>query len=257
MRTASSRTASSLAMLLTALAHALIAAPAAGQSLRGVVVDADSLRPLGGTLVLVLDTAGARVSTAETDDRGRFLFRLPDPGSYKLATVRLDYGPASSELLPVAAGEVVEVEFRLSRAPVALAPIEVRVERRIASLERVGFYRRQAMGIGRFVMADAIERRATWRLTDALREEPSVRILDDTLIAFRGAHTMYFRNRHDACLPVVVLDGTRLSSPGTVNLVHPYNVEAVELYPSGNGAPPQFGGLGAPCGVVLIWTKRR
>ncbi|HUG39742.1 MAG TPA: TonB-dependent receptor [Longimicrobiales bacterium] len=239
----------------------MIYAPVAAQSIRGAVVDDESSRPITGSLVQVFDQAGARVSASQTGSDGRFHVRLPNAGSYALSAERLGYGWAVARSLHVRVGEVLELELRLPRLPIPLEPLTVRVERRLAHLERVGFYQRERMGIGRFITAEDIEARRPLILTDVLRGEPSVRVLNTPdgaghVIAFRGAHTMYLAMGHDACLPVVVLDGTRLATAGDVNLVHPENVAAIELYPSGNGAPPQFGGLGAPCGVIMIWTKR-
>lgn len=47
--------------------------------------------------------------------------------------------------------------------------------------------------------------------------------------------------------PVVRLD----------ELVHPSDISAIELYPSGAGAPARWSGMDAGCGVIMVWTKRR
>lgn len=39
-------------------------------------------------------------------------------------------------------------------------------------------------------------------------------------------------------------------------LIHPAEIEAIELHPSGAGVPPRFGGMDARCGMILIWRKR-
>jgi len=38
-------------------------------------------------------------------------------------------------------------------------------------------------------------------------------------------------------------------------IVVPSSVAAMEVYPRGTGAPPEFQPMNGSCGVVLIWTK--
>jgi hypothetical protein len=38
-------------------------------------------------------------------------------------------------------------------------------------------------------------------------------------------------------------------------MVVPSSVAAMEVYPRGTGAPPEFQPMNGNCGVVLIWTK--
>lgn len=89
-------------------------------------------------------------------------------------------------------------------------------------------------------------------------------------VVFRGA-TRGFSGR--TCVPTLVLDGIILPRGGPLprgdsllgnqtrplrldEVIHPAEIEALELYPSGAGAPPRFAGTDARCGVILIWRKR-
>ena len=38
-------------------------------------------------------------------------------------------------------------------------------------------------------------------------------------------------------------------------IVVPSSVAAMEIYPTGMGAPPEFQPMNGSCGVVLVWTK--
>jgi hypothetical protein len=38
-------------------------------------------------------------------------------------------------------------------------------------------------------------------------------------------------------------------------MVVPSSVAAMEVYPRGTGAPPEFQPMNGNCGVVLIWTR--
>jgi hypothetical protein len=58
----------------------------------------------------------------------------------------------------------------------------------------------------------------------------------------------------------IVLDGFPLTSGGTENLDHwvpPNDVLGIEVYPGvgGAGAPVQYRGPDAYCGVVIVWTR--
>lgn len=248
------------ATVCVVLALALSAVPGAAQSFDGVVLDDATGQPVPGTFVVLLDSAGTPLRSMESDRNGRFSFSVRRAGTYKLEAERLGYEVLASEPLRVRAGDVLELELRLASRPIRLAPLTVTTQRRRIRLERVGFYRRQDMGIGRFMTAEHIDTRPQFGVTDLLRTEPSVRMLYDPdrlgwVATFRGAASMRWETA--PCLPLLVLDGTRvMDSRWLDELVQPPDIAAIELYPSGNGAPVQYTGLGAPCGVILIWTKR-
>ena len=152
-------------------------------------------------------------------------------------------------------------------------------EARRLALEATGHYERREQGIGRFVDLEAIEDRSPVETTDILRREPAVRLVPDfggdggtgTALFFRGAVRGLQPGGGRYCVPTLVLDGVKVRDSGPLagdsatgrrpirlnELVHPTEILAVELYPSGAGAPLQWSGLDAGCGVVLIWTKRR
>ena len=259
------------ALLLLAASLLLPAFPAGGQALRGVVVDDATGSPLPDAAVVLLDTAGLEVGTARTDRTGAFALGLPSAGRWTLRTDRVGYGSLLSGALTVPAGRLLVLELRLSPLPLRLEPVTVVVESRRLSLEGVGFYDRRHLGIGRFITADEIETRALTQVTDVLRMEPSVHIYPVLGGGEANAVVLTFRGqRRDfsglVCLPTIVVDGTVVrrgvtSAPtGAVprldELIHPAEIEAMELYPSGAGVPPRFGGMDARCGVILIWRKR-
>ena len=129
-----------------------------------------------------------------------------------------------------------------------------------AHLEGVGYYLRQDVGFGRFITEQDIEEFRPLLITDIFRIEPSVQHLfipgeNRWAVIFRGAARMRFIP-NTPCFPRLVLDGNRLDSYDMDNLVHPDDVAGIELYPSGHGAPVRYAGLGAPCGIIIIWTKR-
>ena len=234
---------------------------AAAQEVRGVVLDEDTGAPVSAALVLLVDSAGSAVASDETDAAGVFRIPIRDPGAYSVRAEHLGYTAATSLGFEVEGDPLVEVEFQLSTRAIELPPVHVRIDGRSAHLIRAGFYERQGLAMGRFISGDEIRERDPFVLTDLLRMEPSVQHLWDPAnsrwtVIFRGAARMSFSTT-TPCYPLVVLDGTRLSgSVALDDLAHPADVAAIELYPSGNGAPPQFSGLGAPCGIIVLWTRR-
>ena len=74
----------------------------------------------------------------------------------------------------------------------------------------------------------------------------------DRSILMRGAQGRY-------CKPPIYIDGFRqveMSFPELDVLVHPDQIEAIEVYTSPIGVPPEFmQGYDATCGVVVVWTR--
>jgi len=72
---------------------------------------------------------------------------------------------------------------------------------------------------------------------------------------------MFFRGK---CQPSVVLDGVLLRAGGVGSrgdlslddLISPFNVEAVEVYPGPEGVPIQYSGHMSPCGAIIVWSRR-
>ncbi len=68
------------------------------------------------------------------------------------------------------------------------------------------------------------------------------------------------RNR---CLPSLWIDGVNVRSSGGANgprvriddFLSPVEIEGIEIYRSASEVPPRYGGTGASCGVILIWTR--
>ena len=268
----SMRTPPRALLLLLVAASLLVRAPASsGQAVRGLVVDDATGTPLPGTAVVLLDSAGLEVRSAETDVAGAFALELPAPGRWTLRTDRVGYGRLRSGALTVPAGRLLLLELRLAPLPVRLEAVTVIVESRRAALDGVGFYDRRQRGVGRFLTADEIAAGTLTQVTDALRMEPSVRVYPVFGGGEANAAVLSFRSqRRDfsglLCLPTIVVDGTVVrrsvtkSPDGPVTrldeLIHPAEIEAMELYPSGAGVPPRFGGMDARCGVILIWRNQ-
>lgn len=112
-----------LPILFTALAAA---APAAAQVVEGRAVSRETLQPVAGAVVALVDTAGESVATAATDAEGRFQLAAPAPGEYHLEAIRPGFRATLTRAVALQAGETVPVEVRMgllpAEAPVTAAP---------------------------------------------------------------------------------------------------------------------------------------
>ena len=90
------------------LTISLLAGPSlAAQAIHGSVVARGSAVPVAGIMVVLLDSAGVSLTSALTDEQGRFVVEAPASGSYRL---RLDAVGFASELtpaIPIAGGEAI------------------------------------------------------------------------------------------------------------------------------------------------------
>lgn len=98
----------------------LCAAPAWAQALEGRVTETGTQQPVPGATVSMLDSAGAIVGRAVADSSGAFRIRAPEPGEFRLSTVRVGYRPTLTRAVPIAAEQTLAVEVRMATAPVVL-----------------------------------------------------------------------------------------------------------------------------------------
>ncbi len=245
-------------------------APDTAAALVGRVLDQVTERPVPEANVVLRDTTGRAVASQVTDDLGRF--RIPHPGAgarFDLGVEHVAYAPSRGGVR-FPAGEQVVLDVLLARQAIPLEPIVVR-ERRRGHLVDVGFYARRDRGFGVFVDRAEIERRSPTRITDLLRGRAGLRVVDAGLgqSDVRILQQVSFQYAPDRCRPAVWIDGglareggaprTRGDSGVPVPLsaiISPEHVEGMEVYTGTAGLPPDLAGANAPCGVVLIWTRR-
>jgi hypothetical protein len=231
-----------------------VASPASAQVIHGRMVEAASGQAIPGvTLQLVV---GERpVLAAVSDSAGRFLFAPREPGRYRIEATRIGYVHAERRV-QVGTGDTIVVELQMTTDPVRLAPVDV--DPRDRYLISTGFFERMKSGTGDFRTAEQIERRNTHSIIDILSSMRGVRI---QRVGWRSE--VYLASPQ--CLPQIVLDGVTIRwggrLPGIVQpldeVVNGAHVAALEVYRGGSGAPTEFVGPNAACGVILIWTRHR
>ena len=207
--------------------------------------------------------AGSRVEIAGTDavattnEKGEFTLRNLPSGSQLLVARHLGYA-ADAVPVDLSSREPKTVTVRLPKWVNVMDPVVV-TARRTASLERVGFARRQKSGAGYFVGPDRLAQMRPNRVTDILRQVPGLRVSygpdGETVTSSRGVSTM----SGGACVQYYV-DDMRWQSvmPGDVNsFVSGQEVVGVEVY-QGAGTPAQYtiGGMGN-CTTIVLWTRMR
>jgi hypothetical protein len=206
--------------------------------LAGTVLRADGAA-LAGAQVQVLGTA----ASARTDERGAYtLHRLP-AGTLELEVRRIGFA-AERRTVELRGGRTTRVDVRLERA-VALDSVAV-VARRLQYPEFES-HRRLSIS-GRFLDQDEIDRRHASSMSEivytlngfwVVGSGPGARVVSSQPSSLGGS-----------CEANIVID--RMPEQ-RINDVSMSEVAAVEAYPGGRGAPPQYR---SPCGVIMIWTKR-
>lgn len=247
----------------------LTAPPAVAQVLRGTVMDNTSGQPVAGARVQVFDTASTRMAEAFTSSGGRFTFRLLPPGRYWLLANRLGYSTATTAPIALSPGAEISVPLRMARNPVSLDTLTVvgdtgASKTLIPYLAEAGFYRRQRTGFGHFLTRVDIDKHSPLVMSDVLRGLAGVRVVCGEWLScdveMRAATTTFLGRR---CQPSVILDGVVLrvggkGNPGDLRLddvLNPFSIEAIEIYPGAAGVPVQYLGYLSPCGAILAWSR--
>lgn len=242
-------------------------------TLAGIVKDEESREPVSGATVMLSESG----QTAITNELGRFTFPSLSPGETSLQVSRLGYGETTGAV-EIEVGKTTEIEVSLSMEAIPMDPLTVTaVRRRIVLPDLEDFERRYYSGWGKFILENEIQARAPTKLTQVLYEA-GVDVDGD------GRRV---RIRRTGCAPLVYLDGVKLThmsrggggggawirppknnlfpepdaSPSmeaaaALNLVHPSNVIAVEVYRGPAETPGQYIDSNSRCGVILVWTRR-
>jgi hypothetical protein len=139
---------------------------------------------------------------------------------------------------------------------------------RLPTLERAGFYDRQAEGFGVFVDRPRLDEWNPGVVTDVLRRVPGVRVRPNPNYGRRPARflpvdTRRFlvelsRNPIEGCDPVLFLDGLYIGTLTAFDvdvLVADEELAGMEVYRGASEVPPRFRLRGSTCGVLVLWTR--
>ena len=231
-------------------------------TIAGVVSDTN-LVPLEGAEVSILRTN----VKAHTVLKGRFQILKVPPGEYLLITRRLGFRPVST-LVQVPAGDTARLSYTLERVTQSLEAVVVTEQRQ--SVRMMEFESRRKLGFGEFMTRDDIEKRGSQFAPDLFRAFMTIDVSPVNAIKHGGQpEYMLMGKRGSAtingpgggsCPMTVFVDRVPMPFPFDLNLLpSSKDLAGIEVYAGAATAPPQFAsnGLGASCGVVLIWTRDR
>lgn len=111
--------------LALAAAVVLGTGPGRAQAVRGQLVDRASGAPISGAFVVLLDQQEREVARALTDDRGRFLLRAPEPGTYRLRSKRIGFRLTLSPPFVLEAEQTLPYRLEVDAVPTTLPPVVV------------------------------------------------------------------------------------------------------------------------------------
>ncbi|MFN2324353.1 MAG: carboxypeptidase-like regulatory domain-containing protein [Gemmatimonadales bacterium] len=247
----------------------LAASPLAAQAaLRGIVVEEGTNRPLSGVTVMLDRTFQQTI----TDQSGRFF--LADLPLGARAVLFRSIGHIALRIqVTLAQGDTATANVALMSDPFRLdsvtvtAPSNARVNPRLQEFEE-----RRRMGIGFFLDSAYLRRADGRRMSEVLREAPSIRVLPSleggSIIRYHAASVRRAGMRGEVCFLSIYLDGVPMYRSGgvggrgfgePVDLSRDINIsslDAVEVYASASEVPVEFAGQSADCGVILLWTRR-
>jgi hypothetical protein len=139
----------------------------------------------------------------------------------------------------------------MQQQAVDLPAVVVEGDRIIFSYGRLReFWQRRERGWGRFFTRADIERRHPIHVSDMLFTIPGI-----SVFRVRGTTQILSTRFGQRCGPSIWIDGMRLFDSDLDALVHPQDVEAIEVYTASAVTPVEFGGGFNPCGAIVIWTR--
>ena len=103
----------------------VLRAPLGAQIVRGVVAERETATPLPGVVLAILDSAGATVLQALSDDKGAFEIRLPGAGTYSIDAKRIGVKRVLTTPFAIAAGETRRVDITVEQLAAVLSNVRV------------------------------------------------------------------------------------------------------------------------------------
>jgi hypothetical protein len=268
-------------MILPRAAFALLVAATSAvqhtsaQVLRGRVVEATTSMAVKGATIRVLGVDSLPVVLGIADDSGKFTIDIPRAGAYRLEFSRIGYALRLSRPMQLDSGQAYEVNnVQLAPQAVAVAALPVAARALVPALERNGFYARRQAGLGHYIDRAMIDQRAPLATTDLFSGVRGVRLTPTT----GGGYNVFLRAGAASnirtggwCSPLVFVDGVPMSfdsnlptnarggrdnaQPYDFNLMHPQDIEAMEIYRTPSEVPSRYSAAGGSCGVILIWRR--
>ena len=273
------------ATLLAAFVFGAIATSASAQTVRGIVVESGTERPIQLATVLMISSRGDSVAVTLTDDNGFYSVTAPDGGTYMVVSRALGYRSQRDGPMELEDGDVRVLRLNMAPRALGIEGVTVSVSPMDAWLARRGFYERRDTLSGFFMTPEAIAvsdafftpelfrtgtGSRTWVDPMAIPWVAEVRMLvnspslagpnprnslaraDDTNHPARG------RGGKGGCRPDIYVNDIFQYLGGGYELDHAAPMDeivAVEIYRGFREPPPKRYRTVYTCGVILIWTE--
>ena len=170
------------------------------------------------------------------------LSQLP-AGSHVVWARHVGFAPPLDSL-QFAGVDTLRVTWRLRALATALTPVVVTATERIRNMRLAQFEDHRAHGMGKYLTPESWKGRDNATLED---------VLSNTAPAVTVARHRAF-SRHTGCEMTMWVDGLRIGSRG-LDEFPVGDIMGVEVYRGAAETPLQYGGTGARCGVLVIWTR--
>lgn len=218
----------------------------------GVVTDS-SAAPVSGARVTIKGLS-LEVTTPES---GRFRFNGVPPGLYVMTIGKLGYKSALTTIR-VAAGDTLRPAYELIPTGGTVLG-EVKVTGTSSSPTRQDFDARRALGRGKFMTEEEIDKRSSAGATELLRTFSAVNVVAPLGSRSASAPVYYAMSRRDgtnSCPMAVVVDGFQRPIPYDLSeLPSPKEIMGIEVYAGNATIPVQFARWNSGCGLILVWTR--
>jgi hypothetical protein len=239
-----------------------------GAAARGALAQDGSLfrATVADTLGHMLASAELTISgvakVAHSDSLGRVaLGRIP-AGYRTVAVRRLGYAPLSTRLL-FSGSDTLEADFQLEEQAKTLAPVAITSTADTYGLNSEFLRRRSVSAGGTFLTRKDFEKDDAQPLGDILAARiPNANIVFDPRTGRRSLASRRLAGMSKVCYSQVILDGIRIfappadmTQPPDIDSFLPEHVAAIEYYPGPATTPPEFGGTGASCATIVIWSR--
>jgi hypothetical protein len=260
-----------LTLAALALAAGVVRAQPRLASLRGIVMEDSTNRPLAGAVVSIPRLSKQVV----TDSAGAFLLPGIPLGNEILMVRRIGYGSVTTQL-HFARAETVDVDVALISTAQRLPGVTVKGEATSPKLRE--FDRRRAEGFGHFITDSMMKNMRNRLLSEVVNMIPGQQIYRSNnstaawVSSSRGVQSVagtFVLDQSDVrrgapnnqCYAAVFLDGVPVFTGRRgqllfdINSVPTSQISGIEYYGGAGSLPPEFNKGGNTCGALVIWTK--
>jgi hypothetical protein len=232
-----------IAPIALALIRAPVSAQAGGSGLIGRLFDERTAQVISEAAIF-LDSVRL---TVPISSQGRFVLFHLATGHHLLELRAIGYRPQAVDLA-FAEGEVLERKFPMVFTGDRLTDIVVEARNSKLLTRFTDFERRRQTGLGTYITRDEIKARGYMSMGDALRTVTGVRVNCGVVDC-----SVHMTRSTAGCYPIYYVDGQLARSFAASTPIN--DVQGVEVYRGAGELPGEFGGSGAMCGVIVIWTR--